>query len=84
MIFEEIYNNHLEFDEDIIVDHDTNKITLFIESNKYDLELDYKWLERMCYKYFGENNYINVSIVNKNRLNLYDKHRHRHYGLDVK
>ena len=84
MIFEEIYNNHLEFDEDIIVDHKTNNITLIIENNKYDLELNYKWLEKMCYKYFGENNYINVSIVNKNKLNLYDIYRHRNHILDVK
>ena len=84
MIFEEEYNNHLEFGEGIIVDPKTKKITLIIGDDKYNLEVDSKWLEKMCYKYFGDNKYIYVTIINKNRLNLYDRYNHRDHCLDVK
>ena len=84
MIFEEEYNNHLEFGEGIIVDPKTKKIALIIGDDKYDLELNSKWLEKMCYKYFGENNYIDVIIVNKNKLYLYDRYTHKDHRLDIK
>ena len=79
MILEEEYSNYLEFGDGVSIDNETNRIII----NGEKLNIDYKWLEKMCYKYFGENNHIVVSIINNKKLNLYDKYRHMDYKLDI-
>lgn len=80
----EEYNNTLDFAEGILIDNNDHKITLLIGKERYPLSITKEWIEKMCYKYFGEHNYIYVSIRNSSRLILNNYKKGTTHYLDVK
>ncbi len=80
----EEYYNTLDFSEGIMIDNKDHKITLLIGRERYPLSITKEWIEKMCYKYFGDHNNIYVYIVNEHKLALHNHSKGKVHYLDVK